>query len=278
MGINLAAANGVGTLSNTTSGGALTFNNNGTLTVSNITASGATRIISSGDFTMAGDIDAGAGSLAIGSSGGNFMRTGGALNGDGTSAGGIVIYSDTLAGSARIENYIQYGASFPTPGLSAGIGLLLQEAPPTGTPPIVVTNPVVIVTEIPTVDIPTFSSTGIDVDLGDFLVGFLESDLSDIEIGVINIGNSNLQVSEELLAKLKEELSTEAKQDLLDAMRSLLDGGIDIREADLPEGLIYLENSRSESVVIPLSLFFEYLGRLLSEEEKKELLEAANTL
>ncbi len=292
-GVNLSGANAVGTLGitpaaapfttqvNSSSTGAFTFNNNGALTVLGVSSGGGAVLIrSSGQYTMNGAINAGAGTVAIGSSAGEFQYASGTVTGATGVTGGVVIYSGTVLGTNEggLTNYLQYGASFGDAGGLANIGLLVRETNPIGIPPIVITNPVVVPVDIPNVVIPNFSLTSIDLDLDDFLEGFLEGDLGKIDIGVINIGDGDFQVSEELLAKLKEELSTEAKQGLLDAMRSLLEGGIDIREADLPPGLIYLENSRGESVVIPISLLFDYLGRLLSEEEKEELLDAVDTL
>ncbi|MEM6883787.1 MAG: hypothetical protein AAF571_02055, partial [Verrucomicrobiota bacterium] len=284
--VNLSSNNSVGTLSNSTSVGGFTFIDGGALNVSNIISGGGRlEIISNGDFNLTGNVNSGAGTLAIGTSGGEFMSAGGSItSGAGATNGGIVIYSGTSAGTnlgAISINYFENGINYPTPGSGIGTGLLLRE--------------LVTVIPPPVVPPPDFTGGGDDIidrigpvnfnlsfldeeDLDEFLDGFLEGDLGEIDIGVINIGDGDLQVSEELLAKLKEELSSEAKQDLLDAMRSLLEGGIDIREADLPEGLIYLENSRGESVVIPVALLFEYLGRLLSEQEKNELLDAANSL
>ncbi|MEM6602040.1 MAG: hypothetical protein AAF649_11695, partial [Verrucomicrobiota bacterium] len=288
--VDLPLNNSVGTLQNSISVGGFKFIDSNDLIVANIdSGNGRLEIISTGNFFLNGVVNSGSGTIAVGTRGaGEFIAgaAGNILTTTGSSVNDAVIYGNTGAGtvlgSIGIDD-IQNNTTYPQPSTSTVMGLilLLQEPVSIITPPVTGSNlggDTVIVGDPFAFEVP-FAFAGLDdEDLEEFLEGFLEGELGEIEIGVINIGDGDLQVSEELLAKLKKELSTEAKQDLLDAMQSLLAGGIDIREADLPEGLIYLENSRGESVVIPLSLLFEYLGRLLSEQEKNELLDAANSL
>ncbi|MEM6821788.1 MAG: hypothetical protein AAF558_07615 [Verrucomicrobiota bacterium] len=275
--VDLSSSNSVTTLDTSSSTGAFTFNAGGALGVNGVTGVGNVELVSVGNFTLNGAVNGGL--VILASTGGEF--TNGIGGNPLAGAGNYYIYSSTDAGTTLGGigiNFQQFNTTYRTlpPNNLSNNWLLLSEVS-TVTTPITVDPPVIAVPEIPTVvfDLPVFS---IDDDLEDFLEGFLEEDLGEIDLGIIKIGDGDLNVSEELLAKLKEELNTEAKQDLLGAMRSLLDGGLDIREADLPNGLIYLENSEGKAVVIPIDLLFEALERMFAERERKQLEEAATRL
>jgi hypothetical protein len=276
--VNLGGSNTIGTLAGVTKSGSLLLNNNGALTVTGGLGSGSNRIITSGNLIFAAGSSV-SGSSVLASTGGEFLNTGGSISGD------YLIYSGTTAGTnlgTLTPTFTQLGAPFETTPGAVGNGLLLRQSPAPDTTDIIINIELGLDTggsNILTID--AFGLRLIEVNaasLGTFLNGFSDNALDNLGLGVFQIGDGNLEVTADMLTKLKEELSEASKEDLVAAMKTLLAGVGDVRETDLPKGLIYLENSRGQAVVIPVRLLFEALEQILSEEEKKELTEAANVL
>jgi filamentous hemagglutinin family protein len=175
-----------------------------------------------------------------------------------------------------VLNFRQFDTAYPSPPLAPGNGLLLNQA----APPELNDTPLILIPYVPpspiAVDVvlTELNNTLIDLNFEEVIgSGSLGGDLNVLQLG----GSGDVQFSEQMLQQLLEDLNPEARQELVDAMQALLGTGIDVRETDLPEGLVLVENGQGYSVVVSFSQLMNALMELLSEEEKKRMEELLNS-
>ena len=76
---------------------------------------------------------------------------------------------------------------------------------------------------------------------------------------------------EDIMKVLGEDISQEARDELLAAWQSMQGEGFDPRESILPPGLVYLQDSQGRAVVILPSQLMDSLAPLLDEQERVRL-------
>jgi fibronectin-binding autotransporter adhesin len=276
--VELNGSNGIGTLDDSMATAGFSLNTSGALNViGDIDGGGVTQIVSAGDLTLAGGSSVTGTNIVVATTGGEFSNNAGAgvLN-----AGGIyLIYSGTEAGTTLgglLVNFQEKSKTFPQSPSAAGNGLLLREAPASaGDDTIVVITPYVPPTDTVDVAVTDFGLRVIQINVDNLGALFEEREEEEGTkygpFNVVQLGEGDLEFTQELIKALEKDLSTEVKGDLLDAIQALIDGVGDAREAELPPGMVFVEDNNGNAVVIPFELLFDALAEGLTEEEKQRL-------
>ena len=304
--------NSISALGNILRGGAFSLLSNTNLTINGTVAGTAVNnpitIATTGILTLAGSASlktTGANNVTLAGNTGFFNNASDPLDIiDGL--GFWRIYAPDIDGTANtnlgglISNGTQYNTVFPTPvdpaqvirgtsnAQADGFGdrlnvLLVQTSPPLipdpPPPPPPPAPPSPPTAPDPPLDSPT-------LNLGDTIGPF--NTLNDSAISgdpivaeapvMVELSEGNIRdlSEEEVLQLLTEDISEEARQELLDALLTMLQGDKDPREELIPLGMALVVDSEGNTVLLNTDVLLQLLQSSLTDNLKNDMMEALN--